>query len=139
MVERAGRSRSIPANQYPHDPVGRVFEETAYGLEGIAAESRSGDANGQYIRVAAGGGTNTVKIPNALPAPTGGGLQDAVGLSTFPILGAMPRIERLGEDAVQARRAVRAPGAAEPRRPGSGSAPPRAGGQAPAARRRSAC
>ena len=82
-----------PSNQYPHDPVGRVFEETAYGLEGIGSESRSGDANGQYIRVAAGGGTNTVRIPNALPAPTGGGLQDAVGLSTFPILGAMPRIE----------------------------------------------
>ena len=82
-----------PSNQYPHDPVGRVFEETAYGLEGIGSESRSGDANGQYIRVAAGGGTNTVRIPNALPAPNGGGLQDAVGLSTFPILGAMPRIE----------------------------------------------
>ena len=64
---RAGR----PGDQYPHEPVGRVFEETAYGLTGIAGESRSGDANGQYIRVSAGGGTNTVKIPNAVPASTG--------------------------------------------------------------------
>jgi ABC-type transporter Mla subunit MlaD len=82
-----------PANAYPFEPVGRVFEETAYGLEGIAGESRSGDANGQYIRVAAGGGTNTVTIPNGVPSQTGGGLEDAVGLTPFPILGAMPRIE----------------------------------------------
>ena len=82
-----------PAIVYPHDPVGRVFEETAYGLAGIASESRSGDANGQYIRVAAGGGTNTVIIPNGVPSQTGPGLEDAVGLTPFPILGAMPRIE----------------------------------------------
>ena len=82
-----------PGNQYPHQPYGRVFEETAYGLSGIASESRSGDANGQYIRVEAGGGQNTVKITDAIPSLTGGGLQDAVALLQFPILGAMPRIE----------------------------------------------
>ncbi len=82
-----------PAGQYPHRPFGRVFEETAYGLSGIASESRSGDANGQYIRVQAGGGPNTVKIPDAIPSLTGGGLQDAVALLQFPILGAMPRID----------------------------------------------
>ena len=82
-----------PGNQYPHEPVGRVFEETAYGLTGIASESRSGDANGQYIRVFAGGGPNTVKIPNAVPGADGVGLQDAVGLTPFPILGSMPNIE----------------------------------------------
>lgn len=81
-----------PENQYPHDPVGRVFEETAYGLAGIASESRSGDANGQYIRVEAGGGTNTVTVPDAIPDATGE-LQDAVGLSSLPILGSMPRLE----------------------------------------------
>jgi phospholipid/cholesterol/gamma-HCH transport system substrate-binding protein len=81
-----------PTGQYTHDPAGRVFEETAYGLEGIASESRSGDANGQYIRVQAGGGTNTIQLPNDLPA-VGGGLQDAIGLTQFPLLGAMPRIE----------------------------------------------
>lgn len=78
---------------YPHDPSGRVFEETGYSLSGIASESRSGDANGQYIRVGAGGGTNTIKIPNAIPSADGsGGLQDAVGLTPFDILGAMPRL-----------------------------------------------
>jgi phospholipid/cholesterol/gamma-HCH transport system substrate-binding protein len=82
-----------PAGQYPHDPVGRVFEETGYGLAGIASESRSGDANGQYVRVEAGGGVNTVKIPNAIPSFNGVGLQDAVGLTPFPILGSMPNIE----------------------------------------------
>lgn len=82
-----------PANQYPHDAAGRVFEETGYGLAGIASESRSGDANGQYIRVEGGGGTNTVKIPNAVPSVDGNGLQDAVGLTPFPILGSMPNIE----------------------------------------------
>jgi phospholipid/cholesterol/gamma-HCH transport system substrate-binding protein len=81
-----------PAGAYPFDPVGRVFEETAYGLEGIAGESRSGDANGQYIRVAAGGGTNTVTIPNGVPSQSGTGLEDAVGLTPFPILGSMPKI-----------------------------------------------
>jgi ABC-type transporter Mla subunit MlaD len=82
-----------PANQYPHEPAGRVFEETGYGLSGIASESRSGDANGQYVRVEAGGGINTVKIPNAIPSLNGTGLQDAVGLTPFPILGSMPNIE----------------------------------------------
>ena len=82
-----------PANQYPHEPAGRVFEETGYGLAGIASESRSGDANGQYIRVSAGGGVNTVKVPNAVPSLDGVGLQDAVGLTPFPILGSMPNIE----------------------------------------------
>jgi ABC-type transporter Mla subunit MlaD len=82
-----------PGGSYPFKPFGRVFEETAYGLSGIASESRSGDANGQYIRVEAGGGANTVKIPDAIPSLTGGGLQDAVALLQFPILGAMPRID----------------------------------------------
>ena len=82
-----------PSGTYPFKPFGRVFEETAYGLSGIASESRSGDANGQYIRVEAGGGQNTVKIPDAIPSLTGGGLQDAVALLQFPILGAMPRID----------------------------------------------
>jgi ABC-type transporter Mla subunit MlaD len=78
---------------YPHDPVGRVFEETAYGLSGIASESRSGDANGQYIRVAAGGGTNTVKIPAFGGGGVGFPTDSTVGLVPFDIIGAMPRIQ----------------------------------------------
>jgi phospholipid/cholesterol/gamma-HCH transport system substrate-binding protein len=66
--------------------VGKVFQETGYGLAGIAGESRSGDPNSQYIRVAAGGGANTVVQP---PAVTG--LTDQlVGITPFPILGAEP-------------------------------------------------
>jgi phospholipid/cholesterol/gamma-HCH transport system substrate-binding protein len=80
------------APSYPHEPVGRVFEETAYGLTGIASESRSGDANGQYIRVQAGGGTNTVKLPATAENAVGFATQGSVGLSQFDILGAMPRL-----------------------------------------------
>ena len=66
-------------------PVGKVYEETGYGLVGIAGESRSGDANGQYIRVTAGGGTNTVTLP-----PIAAGLETQVGVTPFPLLGAQP-------------------------------------------------
>ena len=68
---------------YPHPAVGPVYKETAYGLVGIAGESRSQDANGQYIRVSAGGGTNTVETV----ASNG---QTFAGLTPFPLLGAMP-------------------------------------------------
>ncbi len=78
---------------YPHQPVGRVFEETAYGLEGIASESRSGDANGQYVRVQAGGGTNTVKIPPSAGGASGFATDGSVGVTPFDLLGAMPRLE----------------------------------------------
>ena len=77
---------------YPLDPTGRVFEETAYGLAGIAGESRSGDANGEYIRVLGAGGANTAIIPNAVPNASGTGLQDLIGTTLYPILGAMPNI-----------------------------------------------
>jgi len=80
-----------PGGDYPHDPPGRVFETTGYGLTGISGENRSGDANAQYLRVLGSGGNNTIRIPNALPGP-GGGLQDAVGLLPFELLGAMPRL-----------------------------------------------
>jgi phospholipid/cholesterol/gamma-HCH transport system substrate-binding protein len=81
-----------PNDLYAFEPAGRVFEETAYGLAGIASESRSGDANGQYIRVLGSGGLNTVQIPNALPDANGNGLATAVGLTQLPILGSMPNI-----------------------------------------------
>ena len=67
---------------------GKVYEETGYGLAGIGGESRSGDANGQDIRVEAGGGTNTV----VLPAGTYGVSDQLVGITPFPLLGGMPSI-----------------------------------------------
>jgi phospholipid/cholesterol/gamma-HCH transport system substrate-binding protein len=53
-------------------PAAQVFQETAYGLTGVAGESRSGDANGQEFRVLGAGGINTIApfntpgIPEAL-------------------------------------------------------------------------
>ncbi len=80
-----------PGFEYPHDPIGRVFEETGYGLSGIASESRSGDANGQYIRVLGGGGVGTPRLNNLVPSLTGG-FTDALTLGGFDVLGAMPRL-----------------------------------------------
>jgi phospholipid/cholesterol/gamma-HCH transport system substrate-binding protein len=77
-----------PGGTYPHESVGSVAEETAYGIEGIASESRSGDANGQYIRTAAGGAGNTVVTP-----PPPGEVEDLVGVVPFDILGSAPNIE----------------------------------------------
>jgi ABC-type transporter Mla subunit MlaD len=82
-----GNDTVDPPAQYPHGTFGRVFETTGYGLEAIAGESRSGDANGQYIRVQGGGGTNTVNIP---PQPGVGRPEQLVGLTPFPITGSIP-------------------------------------------------
>lgn len=68
---------------YPFPATGKVYEETGYGLAGIAGESRSQDANGQYIRIAGGGGTNTVTAVGE----TG---ETLAGVTQFPLLGAMP-------------------------------------------------
>lgn len=68
-----------------HGSQGRVFEETGYGLAGIAGESRSGDANGQYIRVLGAGGSNIVSTSDL---STGG--TPLAGVTPFPIEGAMP-------------------------------------------------
>ena len=76
----------------PETPAtGKVFEELGYGLTGISSESRSGDANGQYIRVGAGGGLNTVVLPDSIQE--GGSTVDAVGATPLPLLGARPSIE----------------------------------------------
>ena len=72
-------------------PAKEVYKETAYGLVGIAGESRSGDPNGQYIRVAAGGGTNTIVTP-PVPGINGPGpAAPSAGTLLFPIQGAEPQ------------------------------------------------
>ena len=93
-----------PDSGYDHQPTGTVAEETASGLVGIGSESRSGDANGQYIRVEAGGGANTVLIPGGAPDGT-----DAVGLLDFPLLGGVPSVHGDTADSAvpQFRRNVR--------------------------------
>ncbi|MDQ2676636.1 MAG: MlaD family protein [Actinomycetota bacterium] len=78
--------------QDPATPAsGQIFEELGYGTTGIASESRSGDANGPYIRVMAGGGTNTVVLPDSIQE--GGTSVDAVGLTPLPLEGAIPTLE----------------------------------------------
>ncbi|MGI8726810.1 MAG: MlaD family protein [Solirubrobacterales bacterium] len=74
----------VGLNGYPHNTDTEVFKETGYGLVGLNGESRSQDANGQYIRVAGSGGTNTVAVESQ---ETG---EVLAGVTGIPIAGAMP-------------------------------------------------
>ena len=80
------------ANSTVPDPetpaTGRIFEETSYGLVGIAGESRSADANGPYARVLGGTGGNFIVLP-----PFEGTTEPVFGVSSLPILGARPAID----------------------------------------------
>jgi phospholipid/cholesterol/gamma-HCH transport system substrate-binding protein len=87
-----------------------VYEETGYGLTGIGGESRSGDANGEYIRVEAGGGANTPVIPGPINGGVGQvitGLQPAsqtvpfVGFAESQILGSRPNLSAGHEDSLK--------------------------------------
>jgi phospholipid/cholesterol/gamma-HCH transport system substrate-binding protein len=71
---------------------GQVYEELGYGLVGISGESRSADANGPYIRVGAGGGPSTVALPDSYTSSQGA-VQDAIGVTSAPLRGAIPAIE----------------------------------------------
>jgi phospholipid/cholesterol/gamma-HCH transport system substrate-binding protein len=88
------QNMTVPSQGQP--AAGRVYQEAAYGLVGISGESRSGDANGQYIRTLGGGGINTLTTDATTqqfifaPNPEGG--PELVGLVPFPILGAEPSI-----------------------------------------------
>jgi hypothetical protein len=75
---------TIP-NSDSDPPAGKVYQETAWSLPGIAGESRSGDANGQEFRVLGGGGTNTIAPINTpdLAAPL-------TGVTPFNFLGSQP-------------------------------------------------
>ena len=84
-ARRAARTRSILP--WTNDKVadanfpaaGPVYQEAAKALPGLAGESRSGDANGQWFRVLAAGGTNLVTLAPGLFATT-----------ALPIIGANP-------------------------------------------------
>ena len=72
---------------YPFPAVDPVYKETAFALVGANGESRSGDANGQYVRAFASGGTNSVVFPPTAERP-----DETVGLTAAPILGSTPAI-----------------------------------------------
>ena len=76
---------TVPDPETP--PTGEIYKETAYGLTGIAGESRSFDGNGPYARVLGASGTNIVVLP-----PFEGTTDEVIGLSPLPILGARPSI-----------------------------------------------
>jgi virulence factor Mce-like protein len=58
---------------------GPVYQELPKPFPGLAGESRSGDANGQWFRVLAAGGTNLVNFGN-----------NTFGTTAMPILGVNP-------------------------------------------------
>lgn len=72
----------------PDFPTPKIYQETAYGLEGIAGESRSGDANGQYVRVEGASGTDLVSRTNSLTGEGLFGLEN----SALPLQGGRPSI-----------------------------------------------
>ena len=82
------QNMTVPARGHP--ATGRVFQEAAYGLVGIAGESRSGDANGQYIKTMAGGGLNTPAPGNIVT--TSGPEGDLVGSVPFNIINSEPSV-----------------------------------------------
>ncbi len=70
-------------------PAAEVYKETAYGLTGVAGESRSGDANGQEFRVLGGGSAFSI-APFTSPDITEGPL---TGVVPFELQGAQPALQ----------------------------------------------
>jgi virulence factor Mce-like protein len=68
---------TVPDSQFPAS--GEVYQEAPKVLPGLAGESRSGDANGQWFRVLAASGTNLVTLSPGV-----------FGTTAMPILGTNP-------------------------------------------------
>ena len=64
----------------PDFPTPKIFQETAYGLEGIAGESRTGDGNGQYVRVEGASGPDAVQTTDSETGNALFGLDTPLGL-----------------------------------------------------------
>ena len=76
-----------PGNVYPHDPGdAQVFEQGPFGITATAVESRSGDSNGQILRVMGGSGA-------FIGRSNIGGLGDVVSLTPLPVPGALPSLD----------------------------------------------
>lgn len=76
-VLHAWSNDRIPDERFPAS--GRVFEEAPKPLPGLAAESRNGDANGQWVHVLNSAGDRTINIGN-----------DRFAQAYLPILGTNP-------------------------------------------------
>lgn len=74
---------TLPDPNFP--AVGKVYQESVMGFPGLAGESRSGDANGQWARVLASNGTNVYALGGADPQ-----FGQRFGISNFPITGVNP-------------------------------------------------
>ena len=109
---------SVPDTHFPPQTVtdgagthpATVAEETGYGLVGIGGESRSGDANGQYVRVEAGGGVNTPVLPGPISGTAGKVVENVqpesqtvpfVGFTESQLLGSQPNLALGQEDSVK--------------------------------------
>jgi phospholipid/cholesterol/gamma-HCH transport system substrate-binding protein len=109
---------SVPDDNFPPATVtdasgthpATVAQETGYGLVGIGGESRSGDANGQYIRVEFGGGMNTPILPGPINGTVGKVIEDAqpisqtvpfVGFTESELLGSQPNLAFGQEDSAK--------------------------------------
>jgi phospholipid/cholesterol/gamma-HCH transport system substrate-binding protein len=77
----------IPNND-SDPPAAEVYKETAYGLSGVAGESRSGDANGQEFRVLGGGSAFSIA-----PFPSNDLSEELTGVVPFEFQGAQPAIQ----------------------------------------------
>jgi phospholipid/cholesterol/gamma-HCH transport system substrate-binding protein len=82
------------ANDKVGDPnfpaTGKVYQEGVKGLPGLAGESRSGDANGQWARVLAGNGAFTYGISVAGQVHDDALTNRGLGLTNFPLEGTGP-------------------------------------------------
>src|SRR3712207_355532 len=67
------RNDKVPDEQFPAS--GPVYEEQVKWLPGIAAESRSHDANGQYVRTLANGSNYASPLENGRFLISGAPLQ----------------------------------------------------------------
>jgi ABC-type transporter Mla subunit MlaD len=109
---------SVPDSNFPPASVtdasgthpATVSQETGYGLVGIGGESRSGDANGQYIRVEFGGGMNTPILPGPINGTVGKVITDSqpvsqtvpfVGFTESELLGSQPNLAFGQEDSAK--------------------------------------
>jgi phospholipid/cholesterol/gamma-HCH transport system substrate-binding protein len=75
--------QTVPDKNFP--ATGQVFQEGVSGLPGLAAESRSGDANGQWARVVAGNGLNVYALGGVDTQ-----LGQRFGITNFPLMGVNP-------------------------------------------------